>query len=227
MTITIVVTKTKLAIAVLAMALLVPTTAMAVDSWSDTPDGAFFHDAVTWAKDNGMTVGCDGGTNFCPNRGVTRGENITFAKRYDDLVVQPALEALTTAQPFATTAYSDNDLNLFPNPISVNGVTVTAPVDGHVTVSSTASVRHALDGGDIICVIVEGVDIPPTDIAIGAESAQRHETGGQSDQSSLSGTRTFTIAAGATTSYVLACEEYSDGGTLVGSNITAIFTPAP
>jgi hypothetical protein len=41
-----------------------------------------------------MTTGCDGGTNFCPGRGVSRGENITFAKRYDDLVVQPALDGI-------------------------------------------------------------------------------------------------------------------------------------
>ncbi len=91
------ISKTKLIIAVLAMALIVPATAFATDAWPDTEDGKFYHDAVTWAKANGMTTGCDGGTNFCPDRGVTRGENITFAKRYDDLVVQPALAATNAA----------------------------------------------------------------------------------------------------------------------------------
>ncbi|MDG2216545.1 MAG: hypothetical protein P8L46_00700, partial [Acidimicrobiales bacterium] len=71
--------------AVLAVALVVPVTAYATDAWGDVDDGTFYHDAVAWAKGNGMTTGCDGGTNFCPNREVTRGENITFAKRYDDL----------------------------------------------------------------------------------------------------------------------------------------------
>ena len=42
-----------------------------------------------------MTTGCNGGTAFCPEDPVTRGENITFAKRYDDLVVQPAVRRTT------------------------------------------------------------------------------------------------------------------------------------
>ncbi len=88
------ISKTKFVLALLAMTLIVPATAFATDAWPDTEDGKFYHDAVTWAKGNGMTTGCDGGTNFCPDRGVTRGENITFAKRYDDLVVQPALTAV-------------------------------------------------------------------------------------------------------------------------------------
>jgi len=86
------ISKTKLGLALLAMTLIVPATAWATHSWPDVEDGRFYTDAVEWAKGNGMTTGCDAGTNFCPDRNVTRGENITFAKRYDDLVVQPALE---------------------------------------------------------------------------------------------------------------------------------------
>ena len=71
-------------------------------------------------------------------------------------------------------------------------------------------------------------DIPPFFISNGAESVQWHETGGLSDHGSLSGTRTFAIAAGATINYVLACEELADdGGTISARNLTAIFTPAP
>ena len=80
------ISKTKLLMAVLVVALVVPAAAYATDAWDDTADGKFYHEPVAWAKANGMTTGCDGGTNFCPDRGVTRGENITFAKRYDDLV---------------------------------------------------------------------------------------------------------------------------------------------
>jgi hypothetical protein len=79
------ISKTKLLMAVLVMALVVPAAAYANDAWSDVENGKFYHDAVTWAKGNGMTTGCNGGTGFCPDRVVTRGENITFAKRYDDL----------------------------------------------------------------------------------------------------------------------------------------------
>ncbi len=88
------ISKMKLLITVLAMALIVPTTAYAAHTWPDVPDSKFYHDAVEWAEANGMTTGCNGGTAFCPEDNVTRGENITFAKRYDDLVVQPALEEI-------------------------------------------------------------------------------------------------------------------------------------
>ncbi len=101
------ITKIKLAIATTAMALLVPATAFATHSWPDVDDGRFYADAVAWAKANGMTTGCDGGANFCPERNVTRGENITFAKRYDDLVVQPkftTIDGTTTANSAAIAA---------------------------------------------------------------------------------------------------------------------------
>ena len=57
-----------------------------------------------WLADG--PVRCDGGTNFCPGRGVSRGENITFAKRYDDLVVQPAFDGIQ-ADTDANSAASD------------------------------------------------------------------------------------------------------------------------
>ncbi|MDG1410289.1 MAG: hypothetical protein P8Q52_06055, partial [Acidimicrobiales bacterium] len=75
-----------------AVAVALPVAVLATQSWPDVHDGTYYTEAVAWAKGNGMTTGCDGGTNFCPDRGVTRAENITFAKRYDDLVVQPALD---------------------------------------------------------------------------------------------------------------------------------------
>lgn len=227
MTITLIVTKLHLAIAVFAIALLAPATAMAVDSWSDTPDDAFYHDAVTWAKGNGMTAGCNDGTGFCPDRIVTRGENITFAHRYDTLVVQPALTSLTTAQPFTTTGYESNGFLLVSAPTAYVTVTVTAPVAGHIVVNSTAVVRHSVDGGDIRCVIVESTDIPIANVSANAEGAQYHETGGSGTDSTLSGSRFFEIAAGATVEYVLACRETMDGGFIFGPNLTALFTPAP
>ena len=47
------------------------------------------------------------------------------------------------------------------------------------------------------------------------------------DEGSVSGTAKFDIAAGATVTYSLACEEYGGSGTVAGRTMTAIFTPAP
>ncbi len=59
-------------------------------------------------------------------------------------------------------------------------------------------------------------DVPSTQSAVGDNGE------------SVSGTRTFDIGAGATVTYVLACQEFSnDGGSIFARNLTAIFTPAP
>ncbi len=230
---TITIKKFHLAIAVIAVALIVPATAVATHLgththfFDDVPDDAFFADAATWAKANNITTGSPAGsTTFKPLDPVTRGESVTFAKRYDDNIVQPALTSMTAAQPFAATAFEGSTVDLTDTPTAYVTVSVTAPVAGHVTVNSTANVFHNLPGGDVYCVIVEGTDIPSGNITDFAESVQWHENSGQNG-GSLSGTRTFAIAAGATIDYVLACEELQNGGTINARNLTAIFTPAP
>jgi hypothetical protein len=87
------ITKKRLALAITAFALLIPATAYATHTFSDVPDGKFYTDAVEWAFDNGITTGTSA-TTFEPDAGVTRGQNVTFAKRYDDNIVQPALTEL-------------------------------------------------------------------------------------------------------------------------------------
>ena len=87
MTITINIRKLHLAVAVLAVALLAPATAAwATHVFDDVDDTRFYAEAVEWALANDITTGT-GPTTFEPDRGVTRGENITFAKRYDDNIV--------------------------------------------------------------------------------------------------------------------------------------------
>ena len=88
---TITITKTKLAIALVALALLVPATAFDTHSFSDVHNGQYYTDAVEWAAANGITTGYGDGT-FRPDEGVTRGQNVTFAHRYDTNIVQPALD---------------------------------------------------------------------------------------------------------------------------------------
>lgn len=86
---------TRLTIAILTAVILIPTTALAAHTFGDVPDGQFYSDPVEWAFDNGITTGTSA-TTFAPDDTVTRGENVTFAFRYDKNVVQPALAALAT-----------------------------------------------------------------------------------------------------------------------------------
>jgi S-layer homology domain len=91
---TIIITKTKLALAILAIALLAPAAALANNIFADVDDGAFYADPVDWAFNNNITTGKTP-TSFAPLDNVTRGESVTFLKRYDDNIVQPALATLT------------------------------------------------------------------------------------------------------------------------------------
>ena len=99
---TIIITKTKLALGILAMVLVGATVVAAGDGvFTDNPSGTYYHDPVEWAYDNGITTGTSA-TTFSPMDSVTRGQNVTFAYRYDTNVVQPALEALQTVVGVAT-----------------------------------------------------------------------------------------------------------------------------
>ena len=86
-------TKWQLAVGIVALVTVAATTAYATHVFNDVEDGRFYAEPAEWAADNGITNGCGNG-NFCPNDPVTRGENITFAKRYDDNIVHPALSAI-------------------------------------------------------------------------------------------------------------------------------------
>ena len=52
--------------------------------FDDVPRGHYAYDAIEWAVENKITVGCGDGTNFCPSRTLNRGEVVTFLKRYHD-----------------------------------------------------------------------------------------------------------------------------------------------
>ena len=43
--------------------------------------GSLFADEIVWLAQEGITTGCGDGTNFCPNRPVTRAEMATFLTR--------------------------------------------------------------------------------------------------------------------------------------------------
>lgn len=78
---TITISKSKLAVAIVAVAMLIPSSAMAFHVFDDVPDDKFYADPVEWAFDNGITTGKTA-TTFAPDDNVTRGESVTFLQRY-------------------------------------------------------------------------------------------------------------------------------------------------
>jgi len=87
------ITKKRLALALLALVVALPGLAVAVSPFVDVAPGKFYEAPVNWAFNNGITTGKDS-THFDPNGAVTRGESVTFLKRYHDNVVKQSVGAL-------------------------------------------------------------------------------------------------------------------------------------
>jgi hypothetical protein len=119
---TITLTKTKMALSILVVALVIPATAFATHVFDDVPDGAFYAAPVEWAFDNGITTG-KSATEFAPLDGVTRGEAVTFLKRYNDNVVDPALATLTADIADSTADIADNTADIADNTADITGNT--------------------------------------------------------------------------------------------------------
>lgn len=137
--------------------------------------------------------------------------------------VEAKLAALEAAQPFALTATSGG-ASLTSSPTAYVTVPLNAPVDGQVTLNSTAIVEHSQQFSDVVCAIGTSTSLPP--LTTFSESDHWFDAPDGGAGAGISGTRTFDIAAGATVDYVLACKEFGDGGQIRVANLTAIFTPA-
>ncbi len=87
--------KQRLSAIVLAVALLVPGLAAATGSFTDVTPGRYYEAPINWARDNGITTGSPAGSDtFRPDNPVTRGESVTFLKRYHDNVVRQSIGSL-------------------------------------------------------------------------------------------------------------------------------------
>jgi len=129
---TIRISKLRFGALILAFALLAPSAAWATHVFVDVADGAFYAVPAEWAKTNNITTGSpSGSTTFKPLDDVTRGEAVTFLKRYHDNVVQPALDANTAAIPTVLWAKVNADGTKSKGSSAVASST---PSTGHYTI---------------------------------------------------------------------------------------------
>ena len=92
----------RLVIGVTVVALLaIPASfVFATDNFTDVPSGAFYHNAVNSVFNANITAGC-GGSKYCPNSGVTRGQMAVFLDKLGGLslgpggVPRPVMDALS------------------------------------------------------------------------------------------------------------------------------------
>jgi hypothetical protein len=152
------ITKFKAALALIFVVLLVPATAIATHTFSDVEDGNYYTDAVEWAADNGITTGTSA-TTFSPDDDVTRAQNVTFAHRYDQNVVQPALTELESLLPIARSAGSNLDVDE-DGSTTLLSVEIEAPVAGiiqlHGFVRVDTSPSSGVTSGTVFCSFSDG-----------------------------------------------------------------------
>ena len=156
------ITKFKAAVALVVVVLLVPATAFATHSFSDVEDGTYYTAAVEWAADKGITTGTSA-TTFSPDDDVTRAENVTFAYRYDQNVVQPALTELESLLPIARSAGSNVIVDNGDDPAELVSVEIVAPVAGIVQLHGFVRVDSE-DGpvtpGTVWCWFEDNLGVP-------------------------------------------------------------------
>ncbi len=135
------------------------------------------------------------------------------------------INAKLAAQPFAVSASGDQVVLLTDQPFSqiraIRTVQLTAPSDGTVVVTATASA--SLDESGVRCAIT-------IDDALGVESSHQldvdHANGPMN--ASIALTRAFDVSVATTISPTLICENPGLGEVRVrDSSIVAVFTPAP
>ncbi len=134
--------------------------------------------------------------------------------------------ALDGAQPFAVSSRNDG-ATVPQSDTLVESVSVTAPVDGHVTVNSSLLAEVKIPGDALGCSITSLNTIDSGYLQYWDSSGV---SGSEGSHAQMAGTRTFAVSAGQIGTYNLICYHYGTGSpsSQVGDPVlTAIFTPAP
>ncbi|MEQ8842388.1 MAG: S-layer homology domain-containing protein [Acidimicrobiales bacterium] len=234
---TITFTKTKVALAIVVAALLVPATAYATHVFDDVPDDKFYAGPVEWAFDNDITTG-KSPTSFAPEDNVTRGESVTFLKRYNDNIVEPADTALQadidnlTAQtytqaevdalladkadtadiPATTVASAERNASLTLTTGNQTAVNTDIATAGPATLLVSAAIEADGDGGNddnMNCNIdVDGTDGLRQSVSLDANTLDNAAV--------VTLSQAFPVAAG-THTVIVECNEGLGSGTFVES----------
>jgi hypothetical protein len=197
---------------------LVPGVAIASHQFNDVPDSYVFHTSIDWLADNAITVGCNppANTNFCPNRGVTRGEMATFLKRFHDRFITAGGAPIglgIAGRANGATPHTGNGV------IAGMSLNLDIPVSGVLLLSASADAINSVDIDLFACGINTG----------GSPSLAQDDSWRHVDLSaSIAGTCATQTAVQVTPGAMAARLVMSDSvGTteILGGNLTAVLYP--
>jgi hypothetical protein len=138
-------------------------------------------------------------------------------------LAESRIAKLELAQPFSVEASDNTKVVLHSGPKRVLTVSLTAPVDGHVTVNSQAVVTEADTLKPVVCSLTNGDGFDLDRVQFWVTTSVTTPFG------NVNGTRQFDVAAGETGHYHLLCQQDSSGSFdayLDSVSMTAIFTPS-
>lgn len=137
--------------------------------------------------------------------------------------MEARIASLEKARPFTVFAGGNQQINVLTSATPVRTVTVTAPVAGTVSVTATHTVNEPDAFRYANCSITTGVTLDGAHF----HSVYSGSTGNLWTVVTL--TRAFPIAAGATVTYKLLCENFGgfsvESHLAIDSTMTALFTP--
>jgi len=185
---TIRITKLRFGALLIASAMLLTSTAWAAHVFSDVADGAFYAGPAEWAQSNGITTGSPAGSStFRPDDPATRGETVTFLKRYHDNVAGPAISANATNIAINTDNIDINGTNIDANTVGVqsnaDSLALNLPTIGSNTSGMLANAA--------------AIDLNTSDIAANAAAITGNTSGVAANAAAIT-SNTSGVAANAT-----------------------------
>ena len=87
-----------LAAALVAAGVFLSGVVFASHTFSDVPTAAFYHNAVEWMFNRGITSGCAAGL-YCPNNSVTRGEIAVFLQKEGQVLTPVVIDTISANAP--------------------------------------------------------------------------------------------------------------------------------
>lgn len=141
--------------AMLGAALLIPGVVYASHQFSDVPDDHTFHNDIEWLADNGITKGC-GGTNFCPEDSVSRGQMAAFMRRFHSAFIADSSSAIAIDSVWR----GNNDPPSSGNGV-IDGLTMNLdiPEYGLLIVEGTVDLSNQAESDVLNCGINSGGDV--------------------------------------------------------------------
>lgn len=225
-------------------ALVAPAAALATHGFSDVSSSKFYHAAVDWMKDNGVTVGCNppSNTKYCPEGNVTRGEMAVFLERLDskDVFVRPSEDKVDGGNAASLQNFEASDLgragytedltsiNDFDDstPTSILDATAQAPVNGILMVWGNVTAERDFDStANTQSDLVLTIEVDGTQAGIAAEQAFIDYTNSSNSSETVAISAAIPVSAGTHDVDLMAREE---GGAMIfieDRSLTTMFVP--